>query len=66
MTRLTPAERSALAAVGQHGTVKAAAFALGKSPRTVEQQLRTARERLGVGTTIQAVYVNNADITKSG
>lgn len=55
MSRLTPAERAAVDAIGRHGTVKAAAFALGKSPRTVEQQLRTARERAGVETTVQLV-----------
>lgn len=64
MTRVTPAERRALDAVLRHGTAKAAAFALGKSPRTVEQQLRSVRERLDVTTTIEAVrkvYVDNAD-----
>lgn len=55
MSRVTPAERKAIDAIGKHGTVKAAAYALGKSPRTVEQQLRTARERLGVDTTVQAL-----------
>lgn len=56
MSRVTVAERAAIEAIGRHGTVKAAAFALGKSPRTVEQQLRTARERLGVETTVQVVH----------
>lgn len=56
MSRVTAAEREAIAAIAKHGTVKAAAFALGKSPRTVEQQLRMARERLGVDTTVQAVH----------
>lgn len=61
--RLTAAELRALEAKGRHGTTKAAAYALGKSPRTVEQQLRTAREKLGVDTTVQAVaYVYSADI----
>lgn len=55
--RTTPAERRALEAVLRHGTVKGAAFALGRSPRTVEQQLRTARERLQVTTTLEAVRV---------
>lgn len=55
MKRLTPAERRALLAIGQHGSVKGAAYALGKSPRTIEQQARSARDRLGVETTIQAV-----------
>lgn len=55
MSRLTPAERRALEAFGQHGSVKSAAHAIGKSPRTVEQQLKSARTRLGVDTTVQAV-----------
>lgn len=54
-TPVTTAEKRALRAYGLHGSTKAAAFALGKSPRTVEHQLRTARERLGVETTVQAV-----------
>lgn len=54
-TPVTLAERRALDAYGKHGSTKAAAHALGKSPRTVEQQLRTARERLGVETTVQAL-----------
>lgn len=53
--KLTPAERRALEALGQHGSVKSAAHALGKSPRTVEQQVRSARDRLGVDTAMQAV-----------
>ncbi len=55
--RITPAERRALEAVLAKGTTKAAAFELGKSPRTVSEQLRTVRERLGVGTTLEAVRV---------
>lgn len=54
-TPVTTAERSALDAYSRHGTVKVAAHALGKSPHTVEQQLKSARERLGVTTTVQAV-----------
>jgi DNA-binding CsgD family transcriptional regulator len=66
MTRVTSAERRALAAVWEHGTAKQAAAALGKSARTVEQQLRSAREKLDVTTTIEAIrvsgtYVDNAD-----
>lgn len=53
--KITPAERSALEAVLRNGTVKAAAHALGKSPRTVINQLATARGRLGVQTTIEMV-----------
>lgn len=56
MSRLTPAERTALEAIGRHGTAKQAAFALGKSRRTLEQQLASARHRLGVGSTVQAVH----------
>ena len=59
--KVTPAEQRALDAVYRHGSVKAAAYALSRSPRTVEQQLRTARARLGVDTTLQA-YVKTTDI----
>ena len=55
MSRVTPAERRALEAVLAYGTTKEAAHALGKSPRTVEQQLARVRERLDVGTTLEAV-----------
>ena len=56
-SRITPAERRALDAVARHGTVKAAAFALGKRPKTIEHQLATARRRLGVDTTLQAAVI---------
>lgn len=52
-TPLTPAERRAIAAVREHGTVKQAAAALGKSPKTLEHQLATARIRQGATTSIQ-------------
>lgn len=55
MSRVTREERRALEAWWEHETVKGAAAVLGKSPRTVEQQLRTARERLGVTKTAAAV-----------
>ncbi len=57
MSRVTPAERRALEALMRHGTAKGAAAALGRSKRTVEQQLRTARERLDVTTTFEAVRI---------
>lgn len=57
MSEITPAERSALLALLRTGTVKGAAYALGKSPRTISQQLATARDRLAVTTTIEAVRV---------
>ncbi len=53
--RVTRAERQALQAVMDHGTAKGAASALGKSQRTVEQQLASARDRLHVGTTVEAI-----------
>ena len=56
-TALTPAERRAIEAVAHHGTVKAAASALGKRPKTVEHQLAAARARLRVTTTIEAYRV---------
>lgn len=52
--KLTPAENAAVDAMQRHGTVKAAAHALGKSPWTVIRQLESARRRLDVGTTIEA------------
>ena len=55
MSKVTPAERVALEAVARLGSVKAAAYSLGKSPRTLDQQLASARQRLGVDSTIQAV-----------
>lgn len=57
MRTVTPAERRALEAVMRTGTAKGAASELGRSQRTVEQQLATARERLGVTTTIEAVRI---------
>jgi FixJ family two-component response regulator len=62
--RVTKAEQQALEAVLRHGTAKGAALALGKSTRTVEQQLASARERLDVTTTIEAVRVVFTDIGK--
>jgi DNA-binding CsgD family transcriptional regulator len=56
MRPLTDAELAALEAIGRHGTAKQAAFALGKSRRTLEQQLASARHRLGVGSTVEAIY----------
>lgn len=53
--KITPAERQALEAYSRHGTYKGTAHELGKSPRTVEQQLAKVRERLDVTTTMQAV-----------
>jgi DNA-binding NarL/FixJ family response regulator len=56
LVRVTLAERSVLEAVAELGAVKRAAFALGRSPRTVEVQLASAHARLGVTTTIECVY----------
>lgn len=52
-TPVTPAERRALEAWKQLG-IKGAAAALGRSPRTIENQLATARVRLGAGTSHEA------------
>jgi DNA-binding NarL/FixJ family response regulator len=57
VTRTTPAERTALEAVFAHGRVKIAAHALGKSPRTIEQQLDSVRRRLDVTTTMEAIRI---------
>ncbi len=59
---VTKAEKAALDAVASYGTVKQAAVALGKSPHTIERQLESARQRLGVSTTIEAY--RKADIGK--
>ena len=64
MSRITRAERQALDAVLKHGTVKEAASFLGKSPRTVVNQLATARQRADVTTTIElvrVVYIEGGD-----
>jgi DNA-binding CsgD family transcriptional regulator len=56
--KVTPAEEAALRALWDHdGSVKLAAHALRKSPRTVEQQLASARERLGAKSKWEAVRV---------
>lgn len=60
--RITPGERRALEAVLKHGTVKGAANAIGRSPRTLDAQLRSVRARLDVTTTIEAVRVVFLDI----
>lgn len=51
---VTPAERAALEAVARYGSVKAAAFALGKSPYTLTVQLASARRKLGAASSLQA------------
>lgn len=51
---LTPAERQALEAIARHGSVKAAAYALGKSPYTLTVQLASARRKLGAESSLQA------------
>lgn len=61
---LTRAERQALQAVLEHGTAKGAASALGKSKRTVEHQLESARQRLNVQTTIEVVRIAFVDMGK--
>lgn len=55
MSRITAAERRALEAVMRHGTAKGAAAALGRSTWTVQRQLASARARLDVTTTVEAV-----------
>ena len=56
-TSVTHAERQAMDALLRRGTVKGAAGELGKSPATVDHQLRSVRARLGVSTTIEAVRI---------
>lgn len=56
MSKVTAAERAALEAYARHGSVKAAAHALGKSPRTVRQQITAARDRLGADSPVQAAF----------
>jgi DNA-binding NarL/FixJ family response regulator len=60
-TRATPAERRALRAVLEYGSTKGAAYALGRSPRTIEQQLATLKVRLGVASTYEAIRVMYLD-----
>lgn len=55
MSRVTPAERAALKALYENGSPKRAAYALGKSVRTVEQQLASAKARLGVDDNYRAI-----------
>lgn len=52
--KLTPAERKAIEAVQRTGSVKGAAFALGKSYWTIVAQTASARRRLGANSTLQA------------
>jgi len=62
--KVTPEERRALEAVMKHGTAKGAAASMGKSQRTVEKQLATARQRLEVTTTVEVVrlvFVDRGD-----
>ena len=54
MSTLTRAEQDALDAVARHGSIKAAAYALGKSPHTLTVQLANARRTLGADSTVQA------------
>lgn len=58
---LTPAERQALDAVARYGSIKAAAYALRKSPYTLDAQIRSARTKLGAVSTIQA-YAMSRDV----
>lgn len=53
--KVTERERAAVDAISRYPSVEAAAFALGKSPWTVKEQLASARRRLGVETNAQAV-----------
>lgn len=50
----TVAELTALRAWRQHGSIPAAARALGRSPHTVNEQLRNIRSRVGVSRTWEA------------
>lgn len=52
-TPLTDAERKAISAYREHGSYKQAAAALGRSPKTIQHQLATARVRQGVDRTHQ-------------
>ena len=57
---VTPRMVEVVAAHVAAGTYKGAAEALGISPRTVRGHLVAVRERLGVETTEQAVYILTA------
>lgn len=58
--KLTAAEQAALDALARHGSIKAAAFALGKSPYTLTVQLAAARRKLGAASSLQA-YARSRD-----
>lgn len=64
MSKITPAERQALEAVLRYGTTKGAAASLGKSQHTIERQLESAKERLDVTTTVEAIRIVFTDIGK--
>lgn len=55
--KVTPAERRALEALLEYGQPKVAAYKIGKSARTIEQQLATAKARLGVGSNYEAIRI---------
>lgn len=57
MSNVTPAERRALEAYARKGSVKDAAASLQKSTHTIERQLESARERLNVTTTVEAITI---------
>lgn len=54
--RASPGQLAALGALAEHGSLKAAAHALGITPTALEHRLRKARERNEGRTTLQLVY----------
>lgn len=50
---LTPAEVQAMDAMCDHGSYKGAARAIGKSARTLENQVGAAAKRMGMQTALQ-------------
>ncbi|MEL7466523.1 MAG: LuxR C-terminal-related transcriptional regulator [Pseudomonadota bacterium] len=53
--RLTPSETAVLSALSEGMRIKDVAASLGKSERTIRNQLESARARIGAATTIEAV-----------
>lgn len=57
VSKLTDLEREALCALLRHSQIKDVARSIGKSPFAAEQRLRRARQKLGVGRSIDAALM---------
>jgi DNA-binding CsgD family transcriptional regulator len=54
---LTPAEQEALCMYADHGSAKAAAYYMGKAPKTINVQLASAKEKMEVPTIVRAAVL---------